>query len=43
MERAWTPDVARYAVNDSPQPQVDFAFGFPILKPAPFSPSTKST
>ncbi len=35
--------VSVYAVNDSPQPQVDFAFGFPILKPAPLRPSTKST
>ncbi len=31
-----------YTPNDSPQPQVDLAFGLPILNPAPFKPSTKS-
>ncbi len=32
-----------YALNDDPQPQVDFAFGFLMVKPPPVMVSTKST
>ena len=32
-----------YALNDWPQPQVDVAFGFLIVKPPPVIVSTKST
>ena len=32
-----------YTLNDEPQPQVDFAFGFLMVKPPPVMLSTKST
>src|SRR5687767_258018 len=32
-----------YTLNDWPQPQVDVAFGFLIVKPPPVTVSTKST
>ena len=32
-----------YTLNEEPQPQVDFAFGFLIVKPPPVTLSTKST
>jgi hypothetical protein len=35
--------LARYELNDWPQPQVDVAFGFLIVKPPPVMVSTKST
>ena len=32
-----------YALNDDPQPQVELAFGFLMVKPPPVMVSTKST
>ena len=32
-----------YTLNDEPQPQVDLAFGFLMVKPPPVTLSTKST
>ena len=37
------PGVSAYALNDWPQPQVDVAFGFLMVKPPPVMVSTKST
>ena len=42
---AWTVSVSRSltTLNDEPQPQVDVAFGFLMVKPPPVTVSTKST
>src|SRR5947207_14764503 len=37
------PRSGNYTLKDEPQPQVDFAFGFLIVKPPPVTLSTKST
>src|SRR5687768_8621711 len=39
----WRSIRRRYTLKDDPQPQVDFAFGFLIVKPPPVTLSTKST
>ena len=41
--RSLPPSQVAYTLNDEPQPQVDVAFGFLIVKPPPVIVSTKST